>query len=62
MVHLTLNADLIRARKCRDLLDALEIAAGKRSIPHGWFQWLAETPREAAELELSQAVDVLARD
>lgn len=61
MVDLALNSDLIRAVRCRDALDALEIASGKMQFPDGWFQWLAETPLKAAELQLAHYAEVLAR-
>lgn len=61
-VSLSLNADRIHAARTVQMVDALEIAAGKRTIPEEWFSWLARSPVEASHLVAEQNRSLLRSD
>ncbi len=60
-VQLELNREIVRARKTVQLVDALEVASGKRSLPEEWLRWLTPDPSEAARLIAEQNRSLLAK-
>jgi hypothetical protein len=61
-VSLSLNADRIHATKTLQIVDALEVFAGKRIIPDEWLTWIARSPDEAQKLIAEQNLSLLRDD
>ena len=61
-VSLQLNIDRVHAAETLRHVDALEIAAGKRTVPEEWFLWLTYSQAESQRLIAEQNLSLLRND